>query len=156
MADTLEYSGTTKYSTVGGGNFKATNVIDMNDVSVANAAAGNDALAATDIIELLAIPAGTVVRNVYITTIRAATGTALTANIGVTGGDVDGFDAAVSLKGTAGTITGGVGGTDANVTANGLVFTSADTIDAVLATVTAVTNYGKIKIVADCFDVTSV
>lgn|SRR5574337_915494 len=91
---------------------------------------------ASDVLKLVNVKAGWFIQQVAIQMVTPSTGTALTANIG-DGDNTSGFDAAMSLKGAAGTVTQGAPGTDAFLTAGGKLYTVDDTIDAVFATVTA-------------------
>lgn len=121
------------------------NQIDLDDIQ----AEKGSALAAADVIQLLKVPARTFVHQVMVEIVTAAVGTALTANIG-DGSAADGFDAAASLAATAGTVTQGAPGTDAYLTAGGKFYATADTIDATLATVTAVTGNPVLRVFALC------
>ena len=156
MADTVNMTAGTKYSTVGGGNFKATNTIDFTAAQAANTAAGGGTFAADDIIQCLTIPAGTQVRNVWVKIVTAGSATGLEGDFGVVSpGDPNGFDDAVDLTAAANTVTYGVGGTDALVTAGGVFYSSAGTLDFEFGTVNTVATWPVINVVADCFDGTS-
>jgi hypothetical protein len=91
-------------------------------------------VAASDVVQIVEIPAGTLVINVFCTVITAE-GATCTATLG-DGADADGWDVSVNLNATAGTITYGIAGTDAYVnsigTAQGKIYTSADTLDFVM------------------------
>jgi len=153
---TVDMTNGTKASAVGGGFFKLTNVVDFDAAETSK----GSALAANDIIQMLDVPANTEVVQVFLTTTTAAAGTALTANVGLadtgyTGYDVDGFLATASLKTAAGTTIGG--GAAAYRAAGGFLFNEgAGTVDATLATVTAVSTNPVVKVVAMCFDASSV
>lgn len=91
-------------------------------------------VAASDVVQVVEIPAGTVVTNVFVKVITAE-GATCTATVG-DGADADGWDASTNLNAAADTITYGVAGTDAYVnsigTAQGKIYTAADTIDFVM------------------------
>lgn len=110
-------------------------------------------LVAADIYQLLAIPANTLVRNVKVKMVTPAVGTTLTGNFG-DGAGADSWDAAVDLKGTAGTWTTSLVGTDAYAAAaaQGKFYSADDTIDLTLATVTAITSSPVFEIYAECID----
>lgn len=135
---------------LGGGVVRISNRVDF---AAATKKKGS-ALASTDVLQMLTIPAGMYVQNVFIKIVTASAAAALTATVG-DGTDVDGWDAAVDFEGAAKTITYGIGGTDAFATTNGKVYAAADTIDAVL-TVTTVTAWGVFDVVAMCFDPTTI
>lgn len=112
---------------------------------------------ASDIVNLLNIKAGWLVKQVHIIMVTPSAGTTLTASIGVadttvTGYDVDGFDNAMSLKGAAGTRTYGIDGTDAYVTAGGFYAPEDTTIDATFVTVTSASGDVVIDVVAEIVD----
>jgi hypothetical protein len=90
---------------------------------------------ASDVLQLLAVKAGWLVKQVHIIMVTPTTGDALTANFGDDGAAA-GFDAAMSLKGAAGTRTYGIDGTDAYITSAGRYYPAANTIDLAFVTVT--------------------
>lgn len=94
-------------------------------------AAKGSALASADVIEFLNIPANTQVMwaRMYVQT--ADTGTTATADLGY-GGNVDVFSDGVDISGSTGWGALGTNGKINGTTAN--LFTSADTLDIVLAT----------------------
>jgi hypothetical protein len=153
MADTVDMTAGTAQTIVGGA-VKISNTIDLNEASAKNVIATAGALATTDIIQCLDIPAGMHVKNVFTKIVRAATGTTLTCSVG----DADsaaGWNAnTTNLKAALGTIECGVGGTDALVTA-GKLYAAADTIDLTLNTVTSITDWPTVLVTADCFDPTA-
>lgn len=110
-------------------------------------------MVAADVYQLLAIPANTLVRNVKVKMVTPAVGTTLTGNFG-DGAGADSWDAAVDLKGAAGTWTTSLVGTDAYAAAaaQGKFYSAADTIDLTLATVTAVTSNPVFYVYAECID----
>jgi hypothetical protein len=150
MADTVDMTAGTAASSVGGGSFRIANHVDLAAAQAKNVAAGNGALATDDVIQCIDIPAGTLVRNVYVTIDTASAATALTATVG-DGGSAAGWDAEVDFEAAAGTTTYGAVGTDARALAHGYLYTSADTVDFVL-TVDTVTSLGSVNVVAECFD----
>ena len=112
----------------------ATNVPYTVEVEVDFAAAlasKGAALAATDVIEAIAVPAGTMVLNAGVEVVTAADSQTLTVDVGVTGVDPDVFVDGFNAKGAAGTYSQNpaafqpvvIGGT-------------ADTVDVLLATLT--------------------
>jgi len=128
------------------------------DLAAAQTAKGS-ALAASDIIKAIKVPAGTLVRQAGTKVTSASTGTTLTADLGIadsgyTGYDADGFNAAQDIK-TANAEGHGAPGTDAYLTAGGFYCATATTIDLTLATVTAITALGKVEVYAifDCLGV---
>jgi hypothetical protein len=90
---------------------------------------------ATDVLQVVPVKAGWLIQQVAVEMVTPTTGDALTCDVGDSS-DVDGFDAAVSLKGAAGTVTKGAPGTDAYLTAGGRFFTVDDTLDLKFVTVT--------------------
>lgn len=94
--------------------------------------------AAADIFKLLPIKAGWLVKSTKVKMVTAAVGTTLTGDIGITGGTTNGFDAAFSLKGAAGTVTMSTP-SDTYPAAGGYYASADTTLDLVLNTVTAIT-----------------
>ena len=123
--------------------------LDFAKITAARAAAGATALSAGDSLEVLSIPANTLVLAVGATTITAE-GAASTFYIGLTGGDVDGF------------VDGGDANAAGTTSSNGALlngdnqshyFAAADTIDMLIGVSGAVTDAAKIKVwavVVDC------
>lgn len=123
--------------------------LDFAKITTDRATAGATALAAGDSIQVLSIPANTLVMAVGATTITAE-GAASTFDIGLTGGDVDGF------------VDGGDANSAGTTSSNGALlngdnqshyFAAADTIDMLIGVSGAVTDAAKIKVwalVADC------
>lgn len=102
----------------------------------------------------LAIPAKTLVQRVWVEIIKPSTATTCSFDFG-DGGSTQGWDAAVDMKGVAGTITYSIYGTDARAVANnmGYLYTTADSIDALIAAATTQDGLGpKFKISALCVD----
>lgn len=111
------------------------------------------AITQADVYQVLAIPAKTKVIEVMSRVLTAAVGTTLTMNIG-DGGATNGWDASVDGKATAGTESFTANGTDARAvaTGNGYYYDSADSIDIVMTTATAITAGPKIELIALCVD----
>ena len=154
MADTVDMTAGTSSSICGGG-VKIANFVDLQDANTANTIATAGALATTDIIQCLDIPAGMLVKNVFIKIVRAATATTLTCSVGHGGAAASWNANTTDLDAVVGTLAYGVVDSDAFATAQGFLYTGADTIDITLNTVTAVTAWPKILVTADCFDPTS-
>lgn len=100
-----------------------------------------------DVIQAIPIKAGWLVQGVIVKMITAAVGTAHTADIGITGGTADGFDAAISLKGAAGTVTKTVPA-DAYAVAGGFYATADDTIDVLMKSIDTLTVFPTFEISA--------
>lgn len=101
-------------------------------------------LVAADIYPALQVKKDWVVLQTRIEMVTAAVGTALTADIG-DGAGATSFDAAIDLKGAAGTEYSSLIGTDAYVAGGaGKRYAADDTIDIKLNTVTAVTGNPKV------------
>lgn len=119
-------------------------VLDFADALTAK----GSALAAADVIEVITIPAGTVVLGAGIQLIDAANSTTLTLDVG-TGTDadewVDGFDAQGGTEGAY--------GTDLSASPVWNTYGSADTIDVTLATLTGTLTTGKVRVYALMLDV---
>ena len=123
--------------------------LDFAKITSDRAIAGATALASGDSIQVLSIPANTLVMAVGATTITAE-GAASTFDIGLTGGDVDGF-----VDGGDANAAGTTNSNGALLIANnnGHYFETADTIDMLIGVSGAVTDAAKIKVwalVADC------
>ena len=124
-------------------------VLDFAEITSARVTAGATALAAGDSIEVISLPANTLIMAVGATT-QTAEGAASTFDIGLTGGDVDGF------------VDGGDANTAGTTSSNGALLdgdnqshylATADTIDMLIGVSGAVTDAAKIKVwavVADC------
>jgi len=124
-------------------------VLDFAEITSARVTAGATALAAGDSIEVISLPANTLIMAVGATT-QTAEGAASTFDIGLTGGDVDGF------------VDGGDANTAGTTSSNGALLdgdnqshylAAADTIDMLIGVSGAVTDAAKIKVwavVADC------
>ena len=99
--------------------------LDFAAITTARAAAGLTALAATDVLEVIRVPANTLVTNVALNVTTAEGGT-LTVDVG-DGDDPDGYIDGVNANATAAYIP--VAGTAAYE--QGKYYTAADTIDVV-------------------------
>jgi hypothetical protein len=106
---------------------------------------------ASDIVKLMNVKAGWLVKQVHIFMVTPSTGTTLTANIG-DGDTAAGFDSAMSLKGAAGTRTYGIDGTDAHITSGGKYYAADDTIDLAFATVSSPVGDVVFDVVAEVKD----
>lgn len=109
--------------------------------------AKGSALAAADIIEVINIPANTVVLGAGARVKVAADSTTLTVHVG-TGVDNDEWVASLDGKATAGT-----SGADLNPDTNWKTYDAADTIDVTLATLTGTLTTGKLLVYALMMDV---
>ena len=122
--------------------------IDIEDVITTK----GSALAASDVIEVMNIPAGTLVMAAGFGVVTATTGTATNVLIdfGVTGGDVDRFVDGFDLDGaSAGDYSAVASGNDTM-----LLVTSADTLDLLIETMTGTLLTGELRVWALCVDVT--
>jgi hypothetical protein len=123
--------------------------LDFAEITAARVTAGATALATGDSLQVLSIPANTVVMAVGATTMTAE-GAASTFDIGLTGGDVDGFIDGGNAN-AAGTTSSN--GALLNGDNNSHYFAAADTIDMLIGVSGAVTDLAKIKVwavIADC------
>lgn len=104
-----------------------------------------------DVYQCLALPANVLVESVHIRVDTPAVGTTLTMNVG-DGGSTAGWIGSTSGKATAGTYDHSTVGTDARAVAadNGYFYTSADSIDVVMTTATAITAGPKFTLFAVC------
>lgn len=122
--------------------------VDIEDVI----ASKGSALAASDVIEVIDVPAGTLVLNAGLRVDAAMTGTSTdaTLDLGITGGDVDqwvdGFDLDAASVGDLSAVAAGA-------TLPTLV-SSADTIDLLVATQTGTVLTGKVTVWAELLDLT--
>ena len=109
-------------------------VLDFPKIIAARTAAGATALAASDVMEIIPIPAGTIVSNVGMVVTTAA-GVTSTISIG-DGGAAAGYLAATSVNATG--TSGGVpvlsSGAFAPTLSGGKLYSAADTIDITLGT----------------------
>jgi hypothetical protein len=123
--------------------------LDFAKITADRVTAGATALATGDSLQVLNIPANTLVMAVGATTLTAE-GAASTFDIGLTGGDVDGFIDGGNAN-AAGTTSSN--GALLNGDNNSHYFAAADTIDMLIGVSGAVTDLAKIKVwavIADC------
>jgi hypothetical protein len=117
------------------------NVIDFADCLVAK----GSALAANDVIEALRFPAGVFIHWAGIQTIAVDDATTLTLDLGITGTDadgfVDGYDQAAATAGAYATML-----QDASDVQ--IIYTAADSIDILFATLTGTLTVGKVRVFA--------
>ena len=106
---------------------------------------------ASDVVQVLNVKAGWLVRNVRLLIVTPTTGTAVAVNVG-DGDGTSSYDAAVSLAAAAATETHGVSGTDAYITADGKYYAADDTIDFVFSTVTVPAGAIVVDVIAECVD----
>lgn len=122
------------------------NYINFADVTTAK----GSAIAASDTIEAIAVPAGTLILNAGVQCIIPDNATALTLDLGFTGGDVDefvdGFDHAAAAAGAYSAYLA----TDPQWIAP---ITTADTIDLLIATLTDAPTVGQVRVWALLVDV---
>lgn len=122
------------------------NFINFADIT----AAKGSAVAAADTVEALTVPAGTLILNAGLQCMIADNATALTLDLGFTGGDVDefvdGFDHAAAAAGAYSAYLA----TDPQWIAPS---TSADTIDLLIATLTDAPTVGQVRVWALLCDV---
>jgi len=109
-------------------------VLDFPKIIAARSAAGATALAASDVLEVIPVPAGTIVSNVGMTVTTAA-GVTSTLSIG-DGSAAAGYLAATSVNatGTSGGVPVLASGAFAPTLSGGKVYASADTIDVTIGT----------------------
>jgi hypothetical protein len=108
-------------------------------------AAKGSALAASDVIEVINIPAGTIVLDAGAEVLVAADSTTLTLNVG-TGADADEW-----VAGLDGKTLGWAPDLDSSPVIN--TYPTADTIDVVLATLTGTLTSGEVRVYALLADV---
>jgi hypothetical protein len=124
--------------------------LDFPKIIAARAAAGAPALAANDVLEVLSVPAGTIVRNVALVVV--ATATSGTIAIG-DGAAPSGYLAAQSVASTG--VFGGVptlsGGAFSPALSGGKVYTVDDTIDITIGT--AVPSTAVVRVVAELVNI---
>ena len=124
--------------------------LDFPKIIAARAAAGASALAANDVIEVLPVPAGTIVRNVaLVVSTVAASGTIAIGD----GSAAAGYLAAqaVSSAGTFGGVPVLAAGAFAPTLSGGKVYAAADTIDITIGT--AVPAAAVVRVVAELVDI---
>ncbi len=106
---------------------------------------------ASDIVKVLNVKSGWLVKQVHIFIVTPTAGTALTVNVG-DGDGASSFDSAINLKSAAGTRTYGIDGTDAYITSGGKYYAADDTIDLAFVTVTSPSGAVVIDVVAEVED----
>lgn len=107
---------------------RVSRVVDFAAVIAERAAAGQTALAASDVLEVLTIDAGTIVSGVTLEIVKAeSTNTTATIAVG-DGSDADGFVTATA------TSAADVFGTAGAYTLGGKLFSAKDTIDFTIGT----------------------
>jgi len=123
-------------------------VIDLTSKTTASG------LVVADVYQCLAIPADTLVLNVFVKVATAATGT-LTIDVG-DASDADDWDEDVDVTATAGTVTYGISGTDTLCDTvgdgQGKLYTTADTIDITIVSSTGAVG-PKLEIYALCVSI---
>jgi hypothetical protein len=124
------------------------NVIDFAEALTAK----GSALASSDVIEAIRYPAGSVIHYAGIQTIAVDDATTLTLDLGITGGDVDGYvdgyDQAAAAAGDYALMIEDPTEREVNLT--------ADSIDVLFATLTGTLTVGKIRVYALITDVTGI
>ena len=123
--------------------------LDFAKITADRVTAGATALATGDSLQVLSLPANTLIMAVGATTITAE-GAASTFDIGLTGGDVDGFIDGGNANAAGTTQSNGALLISANT---GHYLAAADTIDMLIGVSGAVTDLAKIKVwavIADC------
>jgi hypothetical protein len=123
--------------------------LDFPAIIAARAAAGATALAASDVLEVLPVPAGTIVRNVaLVVETVAASGTIAIGD----GSAAAGYLAAqaVSSAGTFGGVPVLSSGAFAPTLSGGKVYAAADTVDITIGT--AVPATAVVRVVAELVD----
>lgn len=116
-------AGDTVLNRLAGGFYALKNTVKCSEVVNNTGYTG----AGGDIIQAIPIPAGTLVKQVIvnITTAQTAATDTITFDVGITGGDVDGFVDGVDAESTGVTIGAGA----YTATSFGKYFATADTID---------------------------
>jgi hypothetical protein len=132
--------------------WKACPVLFSNTIDFAAAlAAKGSALASSDVIEAIRFPAGVLLLGAGIQTIAVDDATTLTLDLGITGGDVDGFvDGYDQAAAAAGDYATSLFDTSEIHT----IMTTADSIDVLFATLTGTLTVGKIRVWALVVDIT--
>lgn len=148
---TVDMTAGTAYSVGGAPYSNVVKVVEREvDFAAATTAKGS-ALAANDVIEVIDVPAGSLVYSVGIEVLEDMTGTStdLALDVGVTGGDVDvfidGFDFDAASAGDYAAL--------ASAGARPVQFAAADTIDILIAAQTGTFTGGKIRVFAVMVDV---
>lgn len=110
-------------------------------------------ITAADVYQVLSIPKNTLVESVHIRIDTPAVGTTLTMDVG-DGGSTAGWMGSTDGKAVAGTYDHSAVGGDARSVAanNGYFYGTADSIDVVMTTATAITAGPKFTLFAVCTD----
>ena len=104
-----------------------------------------------DVIKALYIKKGWNVEAVHVKIVTPSAGTTHTADVGITGGTADGFDAAIDLKGAAGTVTKTIPA-DTYAAAGGYYATADGTIDILMKSIVGLTAFATFDISARIID----
>lgn len=136
----------TTLSKVGSGAYVSAS--DVDSVYVVRNRVALSGVANADVVESLAIPAGTLVLAVMTNVITAEGSGACSATVGDASGAAS-WDGSVDLAATAGTKTTTVFGTDAYGT-SGKLYTAADTIDLTMTVASGPCTTGVFEIAALC------
>lgn len=130
-------------------------LVEVYVTGAAAAAAKGSALAAADVIQVLDIPAETIVLSAGIEVLTADTASSadVLADLGITGGDVDGFTDGADLS-TVGYPAFGTGG---DIITNAVRQVTADTLDILTGATTTYTSNDdwKIRVYAVLLDISS-
>lgn len=145
LISTLDKNGLTHMSR--NGTVKMPYLVEFELDYAAALVAKGSALAASDVIEAINIPAGTVVLGAGAQIMVAGDSTTLTLHVG-TGADADEWVASLDGKATAGTY-----GTDLDASPSWNTYATADTIDVTFATLTGTLTTGKVRVYALLMDV---
>lgn len=146
LISTIDYSGT-KHPSAWTPGVRVPYFVEYELNYATALTAKGSALAASDIIEVINIPANTVVLGAGARVKTAADSTTLTVHVG-TGVDADEWVASLDGKATAGT-----SGADLNPDTNWKTYDAADTIDVTFATLTGTLSTGKLLVYALMMDV---
>jgi allophanate hydrolase subunit 2 len=121
--------------------------VDLAEVVTAK----GSAIAQGDVIEVIDLPAGTMILagGVQVTEAMTGTSTDATIDVGVTGGDVDNLVDGLDLDGAA---AGAYAATGVN---EPVIVASADTIDILVVTQTGSITGGKVRVFAVLLDVSA-
>lgn len=138
LISTLDIAGTTHPSRAAGPIVPSFRFFEL-DFAKALVAKGS-ALAAADIVEVIDIPAGSIVLGAGIFNKVVADSTTLTLSVG-TGVDDNEWVDAFNAKGAVGTY-----GTDLNPDTNWKTYAAADTVDVTFATLTGTLTTGKVVV----------
>jgi len=104
-----------------------------------------------NVYQALNVPAGSVITRVFLKILTACDVASSDCDIGITGGDTNGWDDGVALDAAADTITMSAMGTDALAT-SGHLFTAADTIDVLVTACASTATAGSIQLWAEGFE----